>query len=170
MKQEQSKALIFVVVGLGIWTGTSVPIIFGSPMTILILRTVLPSNGLLILICVVTKFAGPLLLASKESVTTPEASSPFITIMPPPRDLFADNLPSSGSPVSNHNFTKNGGLFVVNPSATPHHSPTVFQRGSRGDTKGFTKLESETNVREMGASEESQVLEVRGPGYRGSSG
>ncbi|KAK2626142.1 hypothetical protein QTJ16_004404 [Diplocarpon rosae] len=170
MKQEQSKALIFIVVGFGIWTGTSVPMILGSPMTILIIRTVLPSNGLLILIGVVTKFAGPLLLAREESVTTPEASSPFITIMPPPRDLFAENVPSSGSPVSNHNYTKSGSLFVVNPSATPHHSPTVFQRGSRGDTKGFTKLESETNVREMDASEESQVLDVRGPGYRGSSG
>ncbi|OWP02957.1 hypothetical protein B2J93_3537 [Marssonina coronariae] len=170
MKWQQRKASIWTVIGLGIWTGTSVPLILGIPTTILMLRTVLPSNGLLVLIGIVTRFLEPLLLAREEGVTIPEASSPFINIMPPPRELFAENISSNGSPVANENYAKGGSLFVVNPSATPHHSPTVFQRGTRGDTRGFTKLGSEANAQEMDSSEESHIPGARGPGYRGSSG
>ncbi|PVH77102.1 hypothetical protein DL98DRAFT_657009 [Cadophora sp. DSE1049] len=171
-RQEQSKALIFTIIGLGIWTGTSVPMVLGIPSIILMVRTVLPANGLLILVGIVTMFPGALLLAREENGTTPEARSPFVTPIPP-RELFGDNVRSNGSPVSTTNtYTKNGSLFVVNPS-TPHDSPTaVFQSSSRGDTRGFTKLGNEIDVREIDDTppERPDRLGVRGPGYRGSSG
>jgi len=117
-------------------------------------------------------FPGALLLAREENGTTPEARSPFVTPAPP-RELFGDNVRSNGSPVSTTNtYTKNGSLFVVNPS-TPHDSPTaVFQSSSRGDTRGFTKLGNEIDVREIDDTppERPDRLGVRGPGYRGSSG
>ncbi|KAH7330402.1 hypothetical protein BKA65DRAFT_480553 [Rhexocercosporidium sp. MPI-PUGE-AT-0058] len=171
-RQEQSKALILSIVGLGIWTGTSVPMMLGIPTIILMARTVLPANGILPLICVVTMFPAALLLAREETGTTPEARSPFVTPMPP-REVFGDNVRSNGSPVSTNTYTKNGSLFVVNPSNTPHDSPTtVFQSNSRGDTRGFTKLGNEIDVREVDETppQRPDRLGVRGPGYRGSSG
>ncbi|KAL5313670.1 hypothetical protein ACEPPN_018091 [Leptodophora sp. 'Broadleaf-Isolate-01'] len=168
-RQEQSKALIFSIIGFGVWTGTSVPMMLGIPTIILMVRTVLPANGLLILVGVVTMFPGALLLAREENGTTPEARSPFVTPMPP-REIFGDNVHSNGSPVSTNTYTKNGSLFVVNPSNTPHDSPTaVFQSSSRGDTRGFTKLGNEIDIREIDDTP-PQRPDRLGPGYRGSSG
>ncbi|KAK0128816.1 hypothetical protein ONS95_000766 [Cadophora gregata] len=171
-RQEQSKALIFTIIGLAIWTATSVPMILGVPTIILMVRTVVPANGLLILVGIVTMFPGALLLAREENGTTPEARSPFVTPAPP-RELFGDNVPNNGSPVSTNNtFTKNGSLFVVNPS-TPHDSPTaVFQSSFRRDTRGFTKLGNEIDVHEIDDNpvERPDRIGVKGPGYRGSSG
>src|ERR1700760_2051325 len=89
-------------------------------------------------------------MATSEEITTPEARSPFIIPTGPSREVFKSNI-GDGSPVSGHRYTKSGGLFVVNPSATPRDSPTVFQ-SSRGDTRGFTKLgdESTVSVRSLG--------------------
>ena len=119
-------------------------------------------------------FQGPLMLAREEEVITPEARSPFVTPMPPSRELFREYVASNGSPISGHGYTKSGGLFVVNPSATPRDSPTTtFQGNSRGDTKGFTKLVEEVAVQEVsrdapGRPDRSDAKYV--PGYRGSSG
>ncbi|KAL2067473.1 hypothetical protein VTL71DRAFT_1898 [Oculimacula yallundae] len=174
-RQEQSKALVFSVIALGFWTGSSVPMILGIASFNLMIRTVVPANGLLVLVAVVTIFPGALLLAREENGTTPEARSPFVTPMPP-REILEDNVRSNGSPISTTNrYTRDGSLFVVNPSNTPGASPTVFQRSPRGDTRGFTKLGNEISVRDISGTpperpERPDRTEVRGPGYRGSSG
>jgi hypothetical protein len=49
-RQEQSRALIISIAGFTVWTGTSVAMILGIPTILLTIRTVLPSNGLLILV------------------------------------------------------------------------------------------------------------------------
>ncbi|KAE9377091.1 hypothetical protein N431DRAFT_462884 [Stipitochalara longipes BDJ] len=173
-RQEQSRALIISIAGFTVWTGTSVAMILGIPTILLIVRTVLPSNGLLILVGIITMFLGPLMLAREEEAITPEARSPFVTPMPPSRELFRDNVASNGSPISGHGYTKSGGLFVVNPSSTPRDSPTaMFQGNSRGDTKGFTKLGEEITVQSISRDVPGRPERPDGKygaGYRGSSG
>ncbi|KAI9050946.1 hypothetical protein LZ554_005057 [Drepanopeziza brunnea f. sp. 'monogermtubi'] len=165
MQKKKSKALIFSIVGLGVWTGTSVPMILGTPATVVLTQTVLPANGLLILVSIVTMFPGALILAREENAVTPEARSPFVNPMPPPGEIFHDNPGGNGSPVLTHNYTKSGNLFIVNPSATPNGSPMVFQNSSRGDTRGFTKLGNEVDVQEIGEAPERPDRP-----YRGSTG
>jgi len=119
-------------------------------------------------------FLGPLMLAREDEAITPEARSPFVTPMPPSRELFRDNVASNGSPISGHAYTKSGGLFVVNPSSTPRDSPTtMFQGNSRSDTKGFTKLGEEITVQSMSRDAPGRPERPDGKygaGYRGSSG
>lgn len=116
-------------------------------------------------------FQGGLLLPREDEATTPEARSPFITPAPPAREIFRENI-NNGSPISGHNYTKSGNLFVVNPSFTPGASPIArIQSGYfQGDTKGFTKLGAETTVRDLGGSETDISISSNTPGYRGSSG
>lgn len=166
--REQSRALILIVVGLLVWTGTSVVMLLGIPTTLLILRTLLPSIGLFSLIGIIASSSGSLLLPNVEQLTTPEATSPFVTPSPPTREIFRGNV-GNGSPIAGHNYTKSGSLFVVNPSVTPRDSPTVFQ-GSQVDTKGFTKLGGDVTIRAMGTNDPDQSEIKKGPGYRGSSG
>ncbi|KAF8867001.1 hypothetical protein BDZ45DRAFT_667000 [Acephala macrosclerotiorum] len=168
---EQSKALVLSIFGFAFWTAISVPMILGIPTIILLLRTVLPANGLLVLVGIVTMFPHAL-LSDREQITTPEASSPFVQPMPPSRQIFRGSINNDGSPISNHNYTKSGSLFVVNPSATPRDSPRgVFSNSPRGDTRGFTKMNEEVSVRDLGdAPERPDRPERSGPGYRGSSG
>ena len=119
-------------------------------------------------------FLRPLMLAREDEAITPEARSPFVTPIPPSRELFRDNVASNGSPVSGHGYAKSGGLFVVNPSSTPRDSPTaMFQGNSRGDTKGFTKLGEEITVQTMSRDAPGRPERPDGKygaGYRGSSG
>jgi hypothetical protein len=119
-------------------------------------------------------FLGSLMLAREEEAITPEARSPFVTPMPPSRELFRDNVASNGSPISRHGYTKSAGLFVVNPSSTPRDSPTVmFQGNSRSDIKGFTKLGEDVTVQAMGKNAPGRPERPDGKygaGYRGSSG
>jgi hypothetical protein len=119
-------------------------------------------------------FLGPLMLAREEEAITPEARSPFVTPIPPSRELFRDNVASNGSPISGHGYTKSGGLFVVNPSSTPRDSPTtMFQGNSRGDTRGFTKLGEDITVQAMSRDAPGRPERPDGKygaGYRGSSG
>ncbi|KAE8453840.1 hypothetical protein EG329_009352 [Mollisiaceae sp. DMI_Dod_QoI] len=172
---EQSKALVLSIFGLGFWTAMSVPMILGIPTILLILRTVLPANGLLILVGIVTMFPH-VMLSDREQITTPEARSPFMTPMPPSRQVFEENVNNDGSPISNHNYTKSGSLYVVNPSSTPRDSPRgVFSSSPRSDTRGFTKLNEEITVRELGKDgperpDRPDRPARSAPGYRGSSG
>ncbi|KAH6678337.1 hypothetical protein B0J14DRAFT_320036 [Halenospora varia] len=168
LRKERSKGLMICMVGFAVWTGTSVPMILGISTIDLIARTTVPSNGLLILVGIVTIFQEPLMAVVAEEGTTPEARSPFIAPTLPSREVFRENV-GNGSPISGNNYTKSGGLFVVNPSSTPRDSPTTrFQGNFQGDTRGFTKLGSETIVRGIGGEEDQSG--ARGPGYRGSSG
>lgn len=103
-------------------------------------------------------------------MTTPEARSPFAAPLPPSREVFRD-IAGDGSPISGHNYAKNGSLFVVNPSATPRDSPTAtYQANNQTDTRGFTKLGGEPMVRALETNEIDQEESKNGPGYRGSSG
>ncbi len=119
-------------------------------------------------------FLGPLMLAREEEAITSEARSPFVTPMPPSRELFRDNVGSNGSPISGPGYTKSGGLFVVNPSSTPRDSPTaIFQGNSRRDIKGFTKLGEDITVQAIDKDAPSRPERPHGKygaGYRGSSG
>lgn len=111
-----------------------------------------------------------MLLPREEEATTPEARSPFVMPTPPSRELFRGNV-GNGSPVSGHNYTKSGNLFVVNPSSTPRDSPTLrFQNNFQGDTRGFTKLGAETTVRALEVDDQFLSVPSNAPGYRGSSG
>lgn len=114
-----------------------------------------------------TIFSGALMIKKEEEKKTPEAQSPFITPSPPAtREIFNEDF-GDGSPISGHNYTNSRGLFVVNPSSTPRDSGTGrFQQNFQGDDRGFTKLNGEVSVQAMGG----EVLESKGPGYRGSSG
>ncbi|KAG9231586.1 hypothetical protein BJ875DRAFT_545261 [Amylocarpus encephaloides] len=166
-QREQGRALSFGLFAFAVWTGTSVPMILGISTIELIVRTVVPSNGLLILVGVMTIFPAAL-LSKREETTTPEAHSPFMAPTPPTRELLRDGV-DNGSPVSGQNYVKNGRLFVVNPSATPRDSPTSrFQPNFGGDARGFTKL-SEVSVNPV--EENGGFLSSKnGPGNRRSSG
>ncbi|RDL42049.1 uncharacterized protein BP5553_02028 [Venustampulla echinocandica] len=166
---EQSKAFILSIAGVVVWTATSVPMTLGLSTVILIVRTVVPTNGLIILVGMVTIFSGVLLSPKEEEGITPEARSPFTAPTPPSRELFIGGI-GDGSPVSGRNYTKNGMLFVVNPSATPRDSPTTrFQGNHQGDTKGFTKLGDEVRVRALGGDRFGEPESSNGHD-RGSSG
>ncbi|KAL3420656.1 hypothetical protein PVAG01_07101 [Phlyctema vagabunda] len=162
-KQEQSKAVVVTIFGFAFWTGLSVPMILGWENTLLILRTVLPANGLVVLVGIVIIFQGALVSARIDEAITPEAQSPFMNSLPPTtREMFNDSVNVEGSPVIGRGYTKNG-LFVVNPSLTPQDSP-AFQ--SNGDKK-----ENYTNLRVREVDMNGGPTQTRNaPGYRGSSG
>ncbi len=104
--------------------------------------------------------SGPLLLPKEDDRTTPEARSPFSAPMPPSREILRDNV-ANGSPLTGNNNSKNGHLFVVNPS-TPGDSQTPsLQANYRWDTRGFIKLSEDG---------QSGATTNHAPGYRGSSG
>ncbi|KAM0250363.1 hypothetical protein ACHAQJ_008671 [Trichoderma viride] len=64
---SQTNTLILVTAGLGLWTGLSTPLFLGLKSTGLVVRTVLPAIGLLILIGIVA-------LSAKNFVLTPSTS------------------------------------------------------------------------------------------------
>ncbi|TGO87000.1 hypothetical protein BPOR_0260g00060 [Botrytis porri] len=129
-RKVQSRALLLVIAGFTIWTATSVPMILGIPSIILIVRTVVPANGLLVLVGIVTIFSVALLSPKQEDSVTAGAKSPFSTSpMASSRGIFQNGIGAEGSPIISRTGTKNQ-LFVVNPSST------TPQR----DVRGFTKL------------------------------
>ncbi|KAK6615414.1 hypothetical protein H4I95_00566 [Botrytis cinerea] len=78
-RKLQSRALLSVIAGFAVWTVTSVPMLLGMPSIILIIRTVVPANGLLVLIGIVTIFPVALLSPKQEDSVTAGAKSPFST-------------------------------------------------------------------------------------------
>ncbi len=142
--------------------------------SLLVRILVLVAKCLLTVTGIVTMFPGAL-LSTKEDGTTPEARSPFMNSMPPSREVFRGNVNNNGSPIVGHGYTKSGSLFVVNPS-TPNDSPTnIFQSSSRGDTRGFTKLNEEITIEALNNDVPTRPQRPErpakdAPGYRGSSG
>ncbi|KAF5878459.1 uncharacterized protein Bfra_000625 [Botrytis fragariae] len=129
-RKVQSRALLLVIAGFAVWTATSVPMILGIPSIILIVRTVVPANGLLVLVGIVTIFPVALLSPKQEDSVTAGAKSPFSTSpMASSRGIFQNGIGAEGSPIISRTGTKNQ-LFVVNPSSTP----------PQRDVRGFTKL------------------------------
>ncbi|KAG0649849.1 hypothetical protein D0Z07_3635 [Hyphodiscus hymeniophilus] len=161
--RDQSRGLMLTIIGFTVWTSTSVAMILGVPTIILIVRTVVPANGLLILVGILTFFAGSL-LDVREEIITPEAHSPFVTPSVASREIFREN-PSNGSPIFGHTYSKSGSLFVVNPSSTPNSSTTG--QGYYQDALGSSKFGEEVTVRNSGAGE-AAPRDLSG--YRGSSG
>ncbi|KAM0137648.1 hypothetical protein ACHAO1_003967 [Botrytis cinerea] len=140
-RKLQSRALLSVIAGFAVWTVTSVPMLLGIPSIILIIRTVVPANGLLVLIGIVTIFPVALLSPKQEDSVTAGAKSPFSTSpMASSRGIFQNGTGAEGSPIISRAGAKNQ-LFVVNPSSTP----------PQRDMRGFTKLADD------GDSGETQV-------------
>ncbi|KAF7923496.1 hypothetical protein EAE99_006755 [Botrytis elliptica] len=132
-RKVQSRALLLVIAGFAVWTVTSVPMILGIPSIILIVRTVVPANGLLVLVGIVTIFPVALLSPKQEDSVTAGAKSPFSTSpMASSRGIFQNGIGAEGSPIISRTGTKNQ-LFVVNPSSTP----------PQRDVRGFTKLDDD---------------------------
>ncbi|TGO62913.1 hypothetical protein BCON_0016g00060 [Botryotinia convoluta] len=132
-RKVQSRALLLVIAGFAVWTVTSVPMILGIPSIILIVRTVVPANGLLVLVGIVTIFPVALLSPKQEDSVTAGAKSPFSTSpMASSRGIFQNGIGAEGSPIISRTGTKNQ-LFVVNPSSTP----------PQRDVRGFTKLDED---------------------------
>ncbi|KAA8576807.1 hypothetical protein EYC84_006860 [Monilinia fructicola] len=107
-RKAQSRALLLVIAGFTVWTMTSVPLILGIPSISLIIRTVVPANGLLVLVGVITVFPVDLLSPKKEDSVTAGARSPFSTSpLAPSRGMFQNVNPSS-TPVQRdiRGFTK----------------------------------------------------------------
>ncbi|KAF7949832.1 uncharacterized protein EAE97_003341 [Botrytis byssoidea] len=132
-RKVQSRALLLVIAGFAVWTGTSVPMILGIPSIVLIVRTVVPANGLLVLVGIVTIFPVALLSPKQEDSVTAGAKSPFSTSpMASSRGIFQNGIGAEGSPIIGRTGTENQ-LFVVNPSSTP----------PQRDVRGFTKLDDD---------------------------
>ncbi|TGO65359.1 hypothetical protein BOTNAR_0079g00260 [Botryotinia narcissicola] len=132
-RKVQSRALLLVIAGFAVWTGTSVPMILGIPSIVLIVRTVVPANGLLVLVGIVTIFPVALLSPKQEDSVTAGAKSPFSTSpMASSRGIFQNGIGAEGSPIISRTGTENQ-LFVVNPSSTP----------PQRDVRGFTKLDDD---------------------------
>ncbi|TGO42727.1 hypothetical protein BHYA_0006g01300 [Botrytis hyacinthi] len=132
-RKVQSRALSLIIAGFAVWTGTSVPMILGIPSIILIVRTVVPANGLLVLIGIVTIFPVALLSPKQEDSVTAGAKSPFSTSpMVSSRGIFQNGIGAEGSPIISRTGTENQ-PFVVNTSSTP----------PQRDVRGFTKLDDD---------------------------
>ncbi|THV55557.1 hypothetical protein BGAL_0006g00090 [Botrytis galanthina] len=132
-RKVQSRALLLIIAGFAVWTVTSVPMILGIPSIILIVRTVVPANGLLVLVGIVTIFPVALLSPKREDSVTAGAKSPFSTSpMASSRGIFQNGIGAEGSPIISRTGTENQ-LFVVNTSSTP----------PQRDVRGFTKLDDD---------------------------
>ena len=131
--------------------------VLGIPTILLILRTVLPSNGLLILVGEYTdrlwkmklliwlrhrhNVSGSFIAGKRGRRNTPEARSPFVNPMPLSRELFRENVAQYGSPISGHGYSESGRAFCCQPFATPRDSPTaVFKGAPEATLKGLLSL------------------------------
>ncbi|CAD6448216.1 e6dfdb4e-c340-4126-b299-fb6952bf947f [Sclerotinia trifoliorum] len=134
-RKLQNRALLLVIAGFAIWTVTSVPMLLGIPSIDLIARTVVPANGLLVLIGIITAYPVALLSPKQEDAVTAGAKSPFSTSpMAISRGMFQNSIGDEGSSVIGRPGTKSQ-LFVANPSSTP----------TSRDVRGFTKLADDGN-------------------------
>ncbi|POS88084.1 hypothetical protein EPUL_000332, partial [Erysiphe pulchra] len=179
--KAKERALSFGIFGFMIWTGTGAPMILGFPEFILLLKTLLPAVGILIIIGIITLFPGYFVSQSQEVASTTGALSPYMGPVFPSQNAVKA---SAGSPSSG--YMQSRSLYVVNPS-TPHDSPTPFGSG-RGIMKNneTTPINSVVNMsgnndsvmtflnnaklRKNSANDSSQSLGSYTPGYRGSSG
>ncbi|KAK3303338.1 uncharacterized protein B0T15DRAFT_402216 [Chaetomium strumarium] len=73
---DRARALMFVLLSLALWTGTSVPLLLGFRALALAIRTALPASGLLVVIISVAGGAGTLLTSRVVTAQPPEAPSP----------------------------------------------------------------------------------------------
>ncbi|KAL1842232.1 hypothetical protein VTJ49DRAFT_5710 [Mycothermus thermophilus] len=73
---DRAWALMAVLLGLGFWTGTSVPLFLGMTSLAFATRTALPAAGLLAVIVSVTAGAGVLNVSRTTTSRPPEAPSP----------------------------------------------------------------------------------------------
>ncbi|RKF60274.1 hypothetical protein OnM2_052002 [Erysiphe neolycopersici] len=175
------QALIFGIFGFMIWTGTSAPMILGFPEFMLLLKTLLPAIGVLIIIGIITLFPGYYVTQSQDVASTMGASSPYSGPVFPSQNTVKA---SAGSLSSGYMQSRN--LYVVNPS-TPNDFQTPL-----GSSRGIMKTNENTpqnsvvnmsgnndsvltflnnaKLRKNSANDSSQSLSSYTPGYRGSSG
>ncbi|KHJ30338.1 hypothetical protein EV44_g4481 [Erysiphe necator] len=180
--KAKGRALIFGIFGFMVWTGTSVPMILGFSEFMLLLKTLLPAVGILIIIGIITIMPGYFVTQSQDTISTTDALSPY---MGPASSSQNAAKVSAGSPSSA--YMRGRSLYVVNPSSTPNDSPTPF-----GPSRGITKTNENTpqnsvvninesndsvptfltnaKLRENSTSDTIQSTSSYTPGYRGSSG
>ncbi|KAM3074367.1 hypothetical protein ACMFMG_002825 [Clarireedia jacksonii] len=127
----QSKALLFIIAGLTIWTALSVPMFLGMASIILILKTVLPANGLLVLIGVITIYPNALMLQKGEDPLTADARSPFSSPLPQSRNIIGGRVRADGDAIVEEVYPKYG--------AADPGKPTVMSvtRPIRASDAGF---------------------------------
>jgi len=136
----EKQSVSWVAAGLIIWEGSSVVMLLALHNVPLLLRTLLPAIGLLMLIYLITVLSSTLIVHSVQEVI-PEARSPFGDSPPISQQALRD-----GSPVVGVAYTNSRSLFIVNPSATPFDSPVQAR-----ESKGFLFPEGavEVNTRAM---------------------
>ncbi|KAK4131011.1 hypothetical protein BT67DRAFT_436665 [Trichocladium antarcticum] len=129
---DRANALMSVLLGLALWTGTSVPLLLGIKSIALALRTALPAGGLLVVIVLASAGAGTL-LAPRSTSMPPEAPSPRrIDIS---RDMSTSD---SGYPPSRYQDLKEAAVRSSTAFVNPREAPraqgetVVGSAGERG--------------------------------------
>ncbi|PQE12578.1 hypothetical protein CJF30_00002463 [Rutstroemia sp. NJR-2017a BBW] len=119
--RAQSKALLFIIAGFAIWTALSVPMFLGMASIILLVKTVAPANGLLILIGIITIFPNALMLQKGEDPVTADARSPFSSPLPQSRNIIQNPIGADGDITVEKVYSKYG---AADPGKTTVRSVT----------------------------------------------
>ncbi|ODA82303.1 hypothetical protein RJ55_00810 [Drechmeria coniospora] len=136
----RSKALIFVLAGLALWTTLSIPMTLGISSFDITVRTVLPALGLLAAIALLAIFSRSLATAQegKKNPTTPTARGPVeflppkptssrglqnAAAQPPPNQLAGARTGPTASNASTHSATPSAGSKTDLPANTGQLRP-----------------------------------------------
>ncbi|KAJ2894756.1 hypothetical protein MKZ38_007241 [Zalerion maritima] len=115
----KSKAVFFSILGLAVWTASSVPMELGMGDTDLILRTAVPAGGLTILITIIVASAGNIVVTRSKPSGYPEAPSP--RQISSSRDISSSD---SEYPPSNYEDVKGGTVRTrMSTFSTPREAP-----------------------------------------------
>ncbi|KAK2004953.1 hypothetical protein LX36DRAFT_140428 [Colletotrichum falcatum] len=120
---QSKKAVMWTIVGLGLWTATSVPLLLGIDTIELFFRTALPATGLSILLSILTSNFGALLPARQKQAVHPDAQSP--RNISSSRDLSTSD---TDYPPSRYEDLKAGAMTTV----TMFNQPRDFMAGAGG--------------------------------------
>ncbi|WDK22308.1 hypothetical protein CGRA01v4_13598 [Colletotrichum graminicola] len=119
---QSKSAVMWTIVGFGLWTGTSVPLLLGID-TELLFRTALPATGLSILLTILTSNFAALLPARQKQAVHPDAQSP--RNISSSRDLSTSD---TDYPPSRYEDLKAGAMATI----TTFNQPSDFMAGAGG--------------------------------------
>ncbi|KAL2119718.1 hypothetical protein VTJ04DRAFT_6679 [Mycothermus thermophilus] len=140
---DRGRALMAVLVGLALWTGTSVPLLLGIDSLALATRTALPAAGLLALIVSVTAGAGVLTASRTTTSRRPEAPSPRRFNIS--RDISTSD---SDAPPSRYEDLKDAAIrsstTFINPREVPRAKDETVVMSSSELARRLDKLTSST--------------------------
>ncbi|KAL2262053.1 hypothetical protein VTK26DRAFT_2616 [Humicola hyalothermophila] len=133
VEASRARALMSVLLGLSIWTGTSVPLLLGIRSIDLAIRTALPAGGLLVVIVILSASAGTLFMTRSPS-RPPEAPSPRrINIS---RDISTSN---SEYPPSRYEDLKEAAIRSSTTFVNPREAPRIKDETSVGFAAGTAR-------------------------------